>query len=295
VSGTATLAAPDTTPTASTKNSDRLLPPGAAAPAIGGGASLAPTAAAPAQTATGTAATDRPVRIVDPLAVTTGPGGATAAKPATPAPGGQQQALVTAPPTASGPAAPAAPGQTLIQKAVLYEEPTDPSLALTSTLALPGNVSWAFVATGSDGPTVVGTITIPDRKLKLKLTIRRNTDKSLPATHLVELTADSFAADFAGKAIKEVPSMVFKSAEDGRGDVLIGAPITVSTQPIGLYWIALSGASRDVSSNMGLLRDRGWIDIRLVYATNQRAILTLEKGPSGETAFAKALAAWQAG
>jgi hypothetical protein len=63
----------------------------------------------------------------------------------------------------------------------------------------------------------------------------------------------------------------------------------------GLYWIALSNGQRDLASNVGLLRDRGWLDIRLVYQTGQRAILTLEKGPSGETAFARALQAWQTG
>ena len=71
-------------------------------------------------------------------------------------------------------------------------------------------------------------------------------------------------------------------------------PISITVAP-GFYWIALSNAQRDQSSNVGLLRDRAWIDIRLVYQTGQRAILTLEKGTSGETAFARALTAWRTG
>jgi len=86
--------------------------------------------------------------------------------------------------------------------------------------------------------------------------------------------------------------MVLKASEDGRGDALIGASATVAD---GFYWIALSSGQKDLTSNLGLLRDRGWIDIRLVYQTGQRAILTLEKGASGEQAFAKALTAWQTG
>jgi hypothetical protein len=177
------------------------------------------------------------------------------------------------------------------QKATLYEEPNDPNLAATSTLAINGSVTWSFAGSGPDGPAIIGTVTIPDRKLKIQVTIRRNFDKSLPASHMVELLFDT-PADFPGKGVQSVPTMVLKPSEDARGDALIGASATVAS---GFYWIALSNGQKDVASNINLLRDRGWIDIRLVYQSGQRAILTLEKGSTGEQAFAKALTAWQTG
>ena len=39
-----------------------------------------------------------------------------------------------------------------------------------------------------------------------------------------------------------------------------------------------SGARKDVDANLGLLGDGKWMDIRLIYANDQRAILSLEKG-----------------
>ena len=63
----------------------------------------------------------------------------------------------------------------------------------------------------------------------------------------------------------------------------------------GFFWIALSAADKDISSNLSLMRDRDWIDLPFVYENGQRAILTFEKGPDGEAAFNQAFAAWGTG
>jgi hypothetical protein len=86
-----------------------------------------------------------------------------------------------------------------------------------------------------------------------------------------------------------VPRVVFKPSEDARGQPLIGASARVAD---GFFWIALSGVDSDVRLNLGLLRDRIWIDLPLVYESGQRAILTIEKGAPGERAFERALTAW---
>jgi hypothetical protein len=272
---TATLAVP-AAPADSTKNGDRLLAPGQTAAPPGGPVRVVGPGAGTAPTVTGSNA-------VPPLA-----GGA---KPPATAPGigptGQQASLP--PQSSTQPQAPAGPVVT--QKATLYEEPTNPGVAASQTLAIAGTVSWSFATGGADGPEVIGTVTIPDRKTTVKVTIRRNTDQSLPASHLVEVLVTT-PTDFPGKSVSNVPTMVLKPSEDARGDVLVGASATVAP---GYYWIALSNAQQDLTKNIGLLRDREWIDIRLVYQSGQRAILTLEKGSSGGQAFAKALSAWQTG
>jgi hypothetical protein len=38
-----------------------------------------------------------------------------------------------------------------------------------------------------------------------------------------------------------------------------------------------------------------WIDLPIVYQTNQRAILTFEKGTPGDRVFQRAFAAWSTG
>ena len=59
------------------------------------------------------------------------------------------------------------------------------------------------------------------------------------------------------------------------------------------FQISLSSRDAEMQQNLQLLRDREWIDIALVYNNGRRAILALEKGRSGERAFAEAFAAWK--
>jgi hypothetical protein len=188
------------------------------------------------------------------------------------------------------------PGPAGAAKAILYEEVTDPKVAQTQggTLAITGNVVWSYASGGQAGPSVVGTVTIPDRKMTVKIVIHRNTDNSLPASHLIEVnvTTPSDATAFPGKSVQSVPTMVLKSSETDHGTALTGASATVNA---GYYWIALSNSQKDLAANVALFKTKSWIDIYLVYQTGQRAILTLEEGPSGIQAFTQALNAWQTG
>jgi hypothetical protein len=217
----------------------------------------------------------------------TGPAPADSAQPGVRvvAPNG---AIAAAPPAAAPAAVPAAPGALIAQKATLYEEPLDAAAAAKGVTAISGSVTWSYVADGPDGPTVVAQLDIPQRKLKVKLSIRRNLDKSLPASHIVDIIA-TVPPDFPGKGIKSVPRLVMKPAEEQRGQPLVGYPAQYA---VGIFGIGLSSVEADVKSNLGLMRDRGWIDLPLVYDTGQRAIVTFERGNQGDRAFQQALAAW---
>ena len=80
-----------------------------------------------------------------------------------------------------------------------------------------------------------------------------------------------------------------KQAEQTRGVPLAGLSVKVTT---GFFLIGLSNAEADVQRNIQLLKERSWFDVPVVYANNRRAILAIEKGPSGERAFTDAFAAW---
>ncbi|HZP18619.1 MAG TPA: hypothetical protein VFB16_00290 [Bauldia sp.] len=281
-SGNSATASKPVTPVAvdtSNKNSDRL--PDAATPA-------APT-------------TD--VRVVTPAPAsapvepaTANPPAATAADQATP-PGTDTVTDVAPPaPIAEAPAAPAlaatpapASGDALVaQKAILYEEPVDASAAASGVVAINAAVTWRFVETGPNGPEIEASLQVPERNMKVRLTIHKNADTSLPASHLIEVVVDT-PPDFPGKGIKSVPRLVLKPTEEARGQPLVGAPAKVTD---GFFWIALSSAQEDVDANLALMRERNWIDLPFVYETGQRAILTFEKGTPGERVFEKAAAAW---
>jgi hypothetical protein len=174
------------------------------------------------------------------------------------------------------------------QRAVLYEEPLDAAAAAAGVIAINASVTWSYEPNGINGPEIVGNIQVPERALKIRVAIRRNTDDTLPASHIVEVVTDT-PTGFPGGAVRDVPRIVFKPSEDARGQPLIGASARVAN---GFFWIALSGVDSDVRNNLSLLKDRIWIDLPLVYQSGQRAILTFEKGAAGEQVFERALTAW---
>lgn len=181
-------------------------------------------------------------------------------------------------------------GPSVAQRVVLYEEePSDPQ-----GKRYVGTAVWRTetVSPGGGGPpelAVRADVEIPDRKMNLKFSIRRNTDQTLPASHTIELLFN-LPPDFPGGGISNVPGILMKQAEQTRGVPLSGLAVKVTT---GFFLIGLSAAEADMQRNIQLLKERGWFDIPIVYNNSRRAILAIEKGTPGERAFAEAFAAWR--
>ncbi len=120
------------------------------------------------------------------------------------------------------------------------------------------------------------------------MTIKRNADPSLPASHVIEFVF-SLPQNFEGGAIDGVQRVSMKRTEQDRGDALIAVPAKITDD---FHMIALNDFDEAVGNNTELLRSRGWIDIPLTYRNGRRALLTLEKGQSGNEAFSQAMRAW---
>jgi hypothetical protein len=175
------------------------------------------------------------------------------------------------------------------QRVVLYDEdPSDPK-----GKQYVGSVIWRTeqvkAAAGQQPDIAVrADIDIPDRKFKMTMSFRRNTDTSLPASHTAELTF-ILPPDFAGGGVGNVPGILMKSNEQARGTPLAGLAVKVTD---GFFLIGLSNVDSDRSRNIQLLKERSWFDVPLVYVNQRRAIIAIEKGPPGERAFNDAFAAW---
>jgi hypothetical protein len=195
--------------------------------------------------------------------------------PSTPQPG--------APPTAQS-------GAAVAQRVVLYEEdPADPA-----GKRYVGSAIWR-TETVSPGPNqppelaIRADVEIPDRKIAMTWSLRRNTDAGLPASHTIEIMF-KLPTDFVGGGISDVPGILMKQAEQTRGVPLAGLAVKVTN---GFFLIGLSAVEADRERNIQLLKERAWFDIPVVYANNRRAILALEKGTPGERVFADAFTAWK--
>ncbi len=158
-----------------------------------------------------------------------------------------------------------------------------------------GNVRWSVVQEApADGqppePAVRAVVQIPDTSVTMTMTIRRNADASLPASHVIEMMFD-VPENFPGGEIANVQRLAFKPTEQDRGRPLIGVAGKISD---GFFWIALNDLQQAVQDNLSLMANEKWIDVPLAYETGQRALLSIEKGAEGEAAFREALAAWDA-
>ena len=175
------------------------------------------------------------------------------------------------------------------QRVVLYDEdPSDPK-----GKQYVGSVIWRteqIKASGSQKADIAvrADIEIPDRKFKMTVSFRRNTDTSLPASHTAELTF-ILPPDFAGGGVSNVPGILMKSNEQARGTPLAGLAVKVTD---GFFLVGLSNVDADRARNLQLLKERSWFDVPLVYVNQRRAIIAIEKGAPGERAFNDAFAAW---
>jgi len=145
-------------------------------------------------------------------------------------------------------------------------------------------------ASGNQKPDVAvrADIEIPDRKFKMTMSFRRNTDSSLPASHTAELTF-ILPQDFSGGGVGNVPGILMKSNEQARGTPLAGLAVKVTD---GFFLVGLSNVDSDRARNLQLLKERSWFDVPLVYVNQRRAIIAIEKGSPGERAFNDAFAQW---
>ncbi|GGB32961.1 hypothetical protein GCM10011316_01310 [Roseibium aquae] len=278
------------------KNTARLLDGNGEPPVAPDARSVTTTLITPGQTETRLIEPDPPVSPIDVPAtppVETPPpagddGSLDAATPNDPASAEGQQFAAVAPETATAPG----PDTPSAQRSILYEEGAEASGAGTASQ---GAVVWRLEdETALDGQkqvVLVADVEIPERNVRVNLRIKPNDDNSLPASHLVEIKYE-LPKEFASGTVVNVPGLVMKPTEEARGDALLGASVKVSE---GYFWIALSSLSSEQERNLGLLRERGWIDIPMLYTNGKRGILTLEKGATGSDAVERAIAAWAAG
>lgn len=159
----------------------------------------------------------------------------------------------------------------------------------TGAIPFSGTTKWSRGVDESGQPMLVGEAEIPARNLKLSVRIRRNSDKSLPASHLMEIHFD-VASDFVGGAIAGLPGVLLKNEELVQGIPLVGASARTEGNS---FLFALSASTEDVTANVNLLGSRKWMDLALIYATGKRAIVTMEKDTTAVALFNDVLAKWR--
>jgi hypothetical protein len=180
------------------------------------------------------------------------------------------------------------PADGVRESAVLYEEiPSDPKGQQFS-----GSVVWRTETIKADGKpdelAARADVDIPSRGLRMRMSLKRNLDSSLPASHVIELTLAA-PGDFHGGGVANVPGILTKSNLEARGTPLAALAVKVAD---GFFLVGLSSATADRERNLKLLVEPSWFDIPIVFADQRRAILAIAKGASGDQILRTVLTAW---
>ncbi|MCB8839144.1 hypothetical protein [Aurantimonas sp. VKM B-3413] len=178
----------------------------------------------------------------------------------------------------------------LSKRAVFYQEKFGNSPGTQES----GNVFWSVIETPpfegkQDEAAIRAVVEVPDENLKLTMTITRNADPSLPASHVIELLFD-VPRNFSGGAVSNVQRLALKDTEQARGDPLICVAGKVADNR---FIIALNNLDEAIETNLTLLQSKQWIDVPLAYSSGRRALMSFEKGVPGNAVFKRVIESWK--
>ena len=174
--------------------------------------------------------------------------------------------------------------------AYLYEEGSAGAGASRTNAAITWALEQKKIADNlPEEPVIIGNMIVPDKDLALEIEIKRNVDDAVSASHIIEMRF-AVPENFAGGEIEEIARFVMKSTEEARGEPLVAVAVKISE---GFFLVALDNLKQAVDVNTQLLLNSAWIDVPVSYATGKRALVTLEKGGTGQRVFQEAFQAWK--
>jgi len=175
------------------------------------------------------------------------------------------------------------------QRVVLFEEnPSDPQGKRYT-----GSVVWRTEETtpaegGAPELAVTAHVAIPERPLAMTMAIRRNLDKTLPASHIIEIRFD-LPSNYSAGGVQDVLGVMMKPNDEATGQQLVGTRVKVSND---FFLIGLSAIDLDLQRNVQILKERPWFGVPFQYSNKNRAVMAIEKGPIGQNSIVDALARW---
>ena len=214
---------------------------------------------------------------------------AAAANPAqTPAASPSPAAAAT--PGATPAAAAASPGVAVAARAAMLvavaNDPQKPAVSL-------GTVVWSEIPPAAGQPAsslaVKAEADVPDLKMHAIVTLRKNTDPSLPASHTIDLRV-SFADGAEIKGIKDMRVPMMRRDDPPSQDSLSGVRVKISDS---YFLVGLNRGDAELAHNLDLIANRNWFDFPMLLNDDRIAKLTFEKGADGERVINDALAAWK--
>ena len=156
-----------------------------------------------------------------------------------------------------------------------------------------GSTLWRLVPSqrsGAEGqPAIRADVNLPEIRMRLTLTIEKNTDSTLRASHTMTMR---FALEPGGDfpAVAELGAPQMRNENTPAVDPLAGVQAKITEN---IFIIALTGEPAFAARNIETMKTRGWFDFPLRTADGRIAKITLEKGATGDRLFEEAFEAWK--
>jgi hypothetical protein len=140
-----------------------------------------------------------------------------------------------------------------------------------------GTLEWRATLDESGAPGLAAIITFGDANLAAEVTMVKNNDPALPASHLFTAT---FAPTegFKGEAVVQLAGVMMR-----KGDAMQGTPLPGAAAAIieNQFIFAPSGPAPSGTT----LGGSTWVDFALVFKTGQRALLALQVDETAQAAL----------
>lgn len=160
----------------------------------------------------------------------------------------------------------------LSQRAVLYEgDPANPKGRRSA-----GTVVWRtekMLGPGQASELAIrADVEIPGRDMRMTWSLRPNIDRSLTASHIIDIEFE-LPNSFSEGGVNKLSGVEMRMEEHGTARPLFGQIRTVG---IGHFQMVITEDDFYLR-NIKLIRKRGWFAIPMVYMSGRRAILEIEK------------------
>ena len=165
------------------------------------------------------------------------------------------------------------------------DNPQKPAVSLGSTV-------WSLIPPAPGQPATVAVkaeADIPDLKMHATMTLRKNTDPTLQATHTIDLKF-SFAEGAPITGFKDVGLPQMRKEDSTAAEALTSVKVKISDT---YFLIALAKGETDTARNLDLMQTRSWFDFPLLLNDDRIAKVVFQKSPEGQAMLEKAFEAWK--
>lgn len=155
-----------------------------------------------------------------------------------------------------------------------------------------GSTTWSLIPPAPGQPATVAVkaeADIPDLKMHATMTLRKNTDPTLQATHTIDLKF-SFAEGAPITGFKDVGLPQMRKEDSTAAEALTSVKVKISDT---YFLIALAKGDADTARNLDLMQTRSWFDFPLLLNDDRIAKVVFQKSPEGQAMLEKAFEAWK--